>query len=221
MSEELRKALGLVEAPDHSTMNRMYHKFRASHLDRMNEELLKGMKIEEETVTMDSTGYRPTNASAYFQTRRGKTFKHWKKGAYAVGISSQMILGMAHGLGPSSDAPHLSTLKRQAAKFGKRDEKNHPIWLCLADSGFDSVSIGSRDVIPPIRRGGSLKDPIRIARAELVSQARLDGLFGYRWLNETVNSVIKRKFGDAIRSIKSASQNRESRVKGFIYNAYR
>jgi hypothetical protein len=29
--EELRDALELARVPDHSTLNRMYHRFRASH----------------------------------------------------------------------------------------------------------------------------------------------------------------------------------------------
>jgi len=86
--------------PDYSTLNRMYHRFRASHLDKMNEALLKqaGL-VEEEVIAVDATGFRPTNASAYFQTRRGKPFRRWLKGVYAVGASSQMIV---HGVGPSS-----------------------------------------------------------------------------------------------------------------------
>jgi hypothetical protein len=31
MSKELRDALELTRAPDYSTLNRMYHRFRASH----------------------------------------------------------------------------------------------------------------------------------------------------------------------------------------------
>ncbi|BCX02713.1 MAG: hypothetical protein KatS3mg053_0651 [Candidatus Roseilinea sp.] len=41
------------------------------------------------------------------------------------------------------------------------------------------------------------------------------------WKNETVNSVIKRKFGDAVRSVKPACQNREGRVQSVVYNAHR
>lgn len=225
MSKELRDVLELTSVPDYSTLNRMYHRFRASHLDKMNEALLSsldnGSPVQEDVITLDSTGFRPTNASAYFQTRRGKPFRHWLKGAYAVGVSSQMILAVAHGVGPSNDAPHLSTLKRRASRYGTRDERGRPSWVTLADSGFDSATIGPRDIIPPIRRGGSLKAPQRKARADLVSHARLEGLFGQRWKNETVNSVIKRKFGDAVRSVKRACQNREGSVKGFIYNAHR
>ena len=115
---------------------------------------------------------------------------------------------IVHGVGPSS----------VDASASRSDERCQPVWVTLADSGFDSAKIGPRDIIPPIRRGGDLKATQRKARAELVSQARLDGLFGQRWKDETVHSVIKRKFGDAVRSVKRACQNRESRV---IYNAHR
>jgi hypothetical protein len=103
MSKELRDALELTRVPDYSTLNRMYHRFRASHLDKMNEALLSTLKqarlVEEEVIAVDATGFRPTNASAYFQTRRGKRFRRWLKGVYAAGASSQMIV---HGVGPSS-----------------------------------------------------------------------------------------------------------------------
>jgi len=65
-----------------------------------------------------------------------------------------MILATVHGVGPSNDAPHLSTLKRRASRS---DERGQPAWVTLADSGFDSAKIGPRDIIPPIRRGGDLK----------------------------------------------------------------
>ena len=72
----------------------------------MNEALLSTLKqaglVEEEVIAVDATGFRQTNASAYFQTRRGKPFRRWLKGGYAVGASSQMILATVHGVGPSS-----------------------------------------------------------------------------------------------------------------------
>ena len=72
-----------------------------------------------------------------------------------------------------------------------------------------------------MRRGGNLLNPERKARADLVSQAWLDGLFGQRWKTETVNSVIKRKFGDTIRSRKRSLQRREPIIKGLVYNIHR
>lgn len=64
-------------------------------------------------------------------------------------------------------------------------------------------------------------DPQRQARAELVAQARLDGLYGQRWKSETVNSVIKRKFGETIRSRIWFLQHREALIKGLVYNIHR
>ena len=91
----------------------------------------------------------------------------------------------------------------------------------MADAGFDGQTVKEDDLVPPVRRGGHLLHPERKARADLVSQARLDGLFGQRWKTETVNSVIKRKFGDTLRSRKRSLQRRETIVKGLVYNIHR
>ncbi len=90
----------------------------------------------------------------------------------------------------------------------------------LADAGFDGQSVQDGDLIPPIRRGGNLIDPERKARSDWVSAARLDGVYGQRWKTETVNSVIKRKFGDAIRSRLRSLHNREPLIKGLIYDIH-
>jgi hypothetical protein len=60
-----------------------------------------------------------------------------------VGVSSEMIV---HGVGPSS----------VDASASRSDERCQPVWVTLADSGFDSAKIGPRDIIPPLRRGGDL-----------------------------------------------------------------
>ena len=65
-----------------------------------------------------------------------------------------------------------------------------------------------------------MKLPERIERMELVLAAKLDGYFGQRWKVETVNSVIKRKFGDEIRSRNLSRRYREPIGKGLIYNIH-
>lgn len=76
------------------------------------------------------------------------------------------------------------------------------------------------DNIPPMRRHGQLVTPDLKARRS-GRCARLDGVYGQRWKSETVRSVIKRKFGDAIRSRRHWHQHRESAVKGLVYNLHR
>jgi len=215
------QALGLSRIPDHTTLQRTYRKLRKLDFEKMKNQMLKAENIQESVIASDSTGFSPGQASVYYQTRSGRTCEHWIKGAYAVGTESQYILSWPSGYGPSNDASHWNALKRGCARFGTHSETKQRTWLMLADAGFEAKKLSSLDIIPPIRRHGKLVDPQRKTRADLVAAARLDGLFGQRWKTETVNSVIKRKFGDTIRSRKTQLQNREPIVKGLVYNIHR
>ena len=219
-TDKVCQALGLLRVPDHTTLQRTYKKLRNLDFEKMKNQILDEEQIQEDVIASDSTGFSPGQASLYYQTRSGQTYEHWFKGAYAVGTDSQYILAWQAGLGPGSDAAHLNALKRGSARFGTH-EKNRRTWLMLADAGFDAQGLHPLDIIPPIRRGGKLIDPERKARADLVSTARLDGLFGQRWKTETVNSVIKRKFGDTIRSRSKRLQLREPIIKALVYNIHR
>jgi hypothetical protein len=152
--------------------------------------------------------------SAYYSFRNGRPKKDWIKGAYAVGVTSQFILGTRASYGRYQDAVLLNSLRRQSKLYAIRN------YVILADAGFDGRQIELGDIIPPVRRHGTLCASERIARAELVGQARLDGLYGQRWKCETVHSVIKRKFGDTVRSRTTRVHFREVFVKGLIYNIH-
>lgn len=220
-TDKVCQALGLSRIPDHTTLQRTYRKLRKLDFENMKNQMLEEENIEESVIASDSTGFSPGQASLYYQTRRGRMYKHWIKGAYAVGTESQYILAWQSGYGPSNDAAHLNALKRGCAHFGSHSETKQRTWLMLADAGFDAKKLSPLDIIPPIRRHGKLVDPDRKARADLVATARLDGLFGQRWKTETVNSVIKRKFGDTVRSRKIQLQNREPIIKALVYNIHR
>ena len=149
-------------------------------------------------------------------TRSGKRHRGWFHGAYAVGTDSQLILAVRedHAHGPN-DARFLRPLKRAARPYVRRN------YLSLADRGFDCRAVDSHDLIPPVRRHRKLIAPERIARAELVAQAQLDGVYGQRWKCETVHSVIKRKLGSTVRSRSLPLQRRESILKALLYNIHR
>ena len=223
-TDRVLQVLELERVPDHTTLYRTYRQLRMEDWERMRRALLAKLGVEgkEEVIAADSTGFRLTQASAYYQSRTGRTYREWVKGVYAVGTQTQLILAWRTGKGPGSDAPYLPGLKRDAGRYGQRERgEGERAWLLLADSGFDGAVIEEGDLIPPIRRGGNLLAPERRARAEFVDQARLDGLYGQRWKSETVQSVIKRKFGDTIRSRKRFLQRREPAVKGLVYDLHR
>ena len=220
-TDKVCRALALPRIPDHTTLQRTYQKLRKLDFEKMKNQILEEEHIQEESIASDSTGFSPGQASLYYQTRSGRIYAHWIKGAYAVGTHSQYILSWQSGYGPSNDVAHLKPLKRGCARFGTHTETKQRTWIMLADAGFDAKTRSPLDIIPPVRRHGKLLHPERKARADFVATARLDGLFGQRWKAETVNSVIKRKFGDTIRSRKVRLQLREPIIKAMVYNIHR
>jgi len=217
-SSEVRTVLGLGEhVPDHSTLTRTQAQLTIARLTAMQQTLLQKVEVEEVAVAVDTTNFRLQHASAYYMTRTGRQYKDWVKGGYAVGIHSQLILAWrsGRGLACGSDIHYLVPLRRQAARWMRRDS-----WVVIADSGFDGRVTKPYDLIPVLRRNYDIKAPERKARADLVSQARLDGLYGQRWKVETVHSVMKRKFGDTIRSRRRLLQFREPLLKALVYNIH-
>lgn len=218
-SDQAQAVLELPRVPDHSTLARTFRKLRQADLHAMQQHLLELLQPEEEAIAVDTTNFRLQHASAYYMTRTGRWYQDWIKGGYAVGTHSQLILGWRSGRGAASgsDIDYLTPLRNQARRWGKRQD-GHRAWVLLGDSGFDGQATKPYDLIPPQRRGRAIKAPERKARADLIAAAQLDGLYGQRWKVETVNSVIKRKFGDTIRSRSRRLQFREPLFKALIYN---
>lgn len=219
-TDQVRQVLELSKVPDHTTSQRTFKKLRMVDFEKMKNQLLDEQGVDEEYVASDSTGFSPGQASLDYLTRKRRLYQRWAKGVYAVGTLSQFILAWRSGWGPGSDVAYLPGLRRDARRYG-RYRGRRKAWVMMADAGFDGQTVKEDDLVPPVRRGGHLLHPERKARADLVSQARLDGLFGQRWKTETVNSVIKRKFGDTLRSRKRSLQRRETIVKGLVYNIHR
>lgn len=220
-ADSVRAVLELKRVPDYSTLNRTFNKLKLKDWEQMLAKLLAaandGQGVEEEYVAVDSTYYAPTQASLYYISRAGRTMRTPFKGGYAVGTESQLILAVRVGVGMGKDAHDLAPLRRMAKRCGVRTQSSRRHQIVLADSGYDGRSVIESDLVPPQRRNG-IKDSKRLAKADQVSQARLDGLYGQRWKAETANSVIKRKFGSSIRSRRLPAQRREAAVRAILYN---
>jgi len=215
-TDRVCQELELKRIPDYSTLAYANQRLmKMKHLDELNQKLLDQAGVEEDVVAMDTTGFPATQASIYYRSRSGLIMREYHKGAYAVGTRSLFILAWRQGKGPGHDSIFLGGLRRAVRRYTRPRQ-----WVLLADAGFDGKDVRPKDLIPPIRRGGKVVDPDRKARADLVSAARLDGLFGQRWKSETVMSVIKRKFGDAIRARLRSLQRREPIIKGLVYNIH-
>ena len=84
-----------------------------------------------------------------------------------------------------------------------RGDQRHD-WIFLDDAGFEGHYVKTRDLVPPIQRGGRLVAPERKVRTNLIAQIRLDG-----------------KFENQIHAVIQEHPNREPIIKGAVYNLRR
>ncbi|MGQ9483371.1 MAG: hypothetical protein ACUVSZ_18660 [Chloroflexus sp.] len=147
----------------------------------------------------------------YDLTRTGRRSQRWATGGAAVGTRSQVIPAWRSGWGPGSDGPELSNLRCDA-----RSRSRWTAWGMLAAAGVDGPTVRTADLGPPVRRGGQPVHPERSARADRVAHARRNILVRQRWQRETVHAVIKRTFGDTLRSRQRSLQRREPISNGVV-----
>lgn len=210
--------LGLRTIPDHTTLYRSFKSLRLAEWEAILRLLLEEHQKPEKWFIADTTNYRLSHASLYYITRTGRQYNDWVKGGYIMGLDSKLIVGWRVGRGATGDQRYLAPLKRQAARYGQR-VSNYRDWVVLADSGFDAKEAIPGDLIPLNQHGQKrIARADRQARQDFVDQAKLDGFFGQRWWIETVMSVIKRKFGEGVRSRSIRLQRREAMIKALLYN---
>src|SRR6187399_413836 len=68
-SDHVCAALELERIPDHTTLERTFKKLQQRNFDELNRTLLDQLQVDETVIAVDSTGYTPSQASAYYQTR--------------------------------------------------------------------------------------------------------------------------------------------------------
>jgi hypothetical protein len=96
--------------------------------------------------------------------------------------------------------------------------------ILTADAGYDSEQShvfgrerGIRTIIPP--RAGRQTDKLPKGKWRKIMATRFNkSLYGQRWQVETVNSMIKRNLGSALRARSYWSQCREMMLRLFVHN---
>jgi hypothetical protein len=117
---ELRRALGLRSAPDHTTLYRFLFLRRLDEpaLRRMFEALVRRLPPNRRgraTLEADATGLAPTAASTYFVRRlrdfgQERTRRYWLKWLLAVAVERRAIVARVANHGPCNDSPTLRPL---------------------------------------------------------------------------------------------------------------
>jgi hypothetical protein len=225
--------IGMRAVPHFTTFQKAAQRLLAAvpgrrMFDAVLERALEGRvrKRRVPLAAIDGTGMESRHVSRYFAKRKAdgnpggdRTYAHYPKVVFVADCKSHMILAAVPGRGPGSDLVQFGRALSQAVRRAR-------IVALLADADFDAEwvhgavrSHGIRTIIPPERGRPSAKPPAgRWRRVMRQRFARLRRRYGQRWQVETVNSMIKRRLGSALRARIEANQCREIILRAITHN---
>ncbi|MEK7625620.1 MAG: IS5 family transposase [Patescibacteria group bacterium] len=232
-STDLRKALELTRVPDYTTLHKAAQKFGKADIMRklfvstIGMAAAIGLLVAPVRAAIDGTGFESHHVSDYFVSRKSKggasvqetTYTHFPKVGIVVDCATHLVLGAIPSRGPSTDVMHFPAALREALKSSS-------IHTLIADMGYDSEAAhvlardrhGIESIIPPRmwKKFGRLpRKKYRLLMATNFDKVQ----YGQRWQVETVNSMVKRNLGSALRATKVHGQYREIRFRLFTHNA--
>ncbi len=170
---------------------------------------------------------RMEHASRYYQTRltyRGKERdirrKHLKS-TISADTKTLLIIAVRHRQGPASDHKDFHLVARSTHRLARPD-------VYVADKGYDAEphhqliqdELKALSIIPARNEDAPARRTKGKYRKEM-KRGYDRKIHNRRVLVETVNSVVKRRFGECIYSRKVRTQNRELKLRYLAYNADR
>ena len=195
--------------------------YERHHRSRHYERVCRKMKLGEGEKYGKTLGKR-AETPAQVNRRRSRTVRQMPKLALAVASSCHAILAARTHIGNRSDSPDFEPLLYHS--WRRADVKT-----VVADAGFDSESnhrlarldMNVRSIIPP-RIGRPSEGPpqgrYRRLMKQRFSRKADQKQYGQRAQSETVNSMMKRNFGDALRSIKRQRRKKELLLRSLTHD---
>lgn len=227
---DLRRALGLERAPDHTTLYRFMRRVTDQTLDEVlvatATRLMprrRGRKRQKAVVAVDATGLAPGAISTFFINRRtdrgeGLPWRHWCKWTIVINVLRHCVLAQVARSGPYNDCATLRPLVSTAHAVT-------PVGRVLADAEFDSKRnhlhirevIGADSVIPAKRGKATWK--IKGVRAQMRRRFPRKR-YSQRAQVESVFSVVKRKLSAKAPGRSNETQRSQAMLLGLAYNIY-
>jgi hypothetical protein len=192
------------------------------HFEKRREQTAgaSGRPVVDAKKPVESSPKRDKGNSA---TRR-KVVKKLPKLTVAVAAACHVILSACASTGAGSDSPHFEPVLFDAWRRAE-------VKVVVADAGFDSednhriarLDMSVRSVIPPAigRPSKTGKPPSgyyrRLMRQRFDRKADKKA-YGQRWQSETVNSMLKRNMGAALRARSEKRREREMLLRVVVHN---
>ena len=233
--------IGMRRAPDHNTLRNAFTVLTTGEktnamLDEMAEEFKRRglLDLNQKPAAVDSTHFEKNKISRHFEKRKAQTLsektkkekqsatiKSLPKLALAVAASCHAILSLWTGTGMGSDSPHLWPVVGDALRRAPM------MRVVAADAGYDGEKnleilrgMGLRGIIPTLL-SSPWKEPLTPLRAQMRREFKnqtVAKIYGQRWQVETVNSMMKRNYGSALRSRHANLREQEMMLKASVHN---
>lgn len=185
------------------------------------------MKNRVALAAIDGTGFETRHISAYFVRRRDRagktgyqttTYTRFPAANILCDCDSHLVLSVMTGRGPGPDDPYFQPALKRASSRTRID-------TLLADAGYDSEAAhvfarekcGTRTIISATR-GRPTKKRLKGHWRNQMKIRFNHEKYGQRWQVETVNSMIKRTMGSALRARSYWSQSREIALRVLTHN---
>jgi hypothetical protein len=200
-----------------STCYERRHRWR--HYDRV----CRKMRLGDGEKYADRPERTAEERAAAVNRARALKVRQMPKLALAVAANCHLILAARTHTGNGSDSPDFDPLLYHSWR------RTRGVKDVVADAGYDSennhriarLDLGVRSIIPP-KIGRPTDKPSAARYRRLMSQrfARQADrrVYGQRAQSETVNSMMKRNFGDALRSIVPERREQEMLLRSLTHD---
>lgn len=210
--------LELDKVPDPSTIKKFAKSVSINTFDWLLRNCINLTKKKKVKTAIDATGFKINDGSYHYRKRLGlpMTVRKHVKASAIIDTDLQIILSAVFRKNPRHDIIDFKPLVSKANEIKQ-------ILIVTADKGYDSEEI-RKFVIEEIGAECQIAIKGEIGRHAGFYRKRfvlVEVKYHQRSKVETVFSVIKRVFGDAIKAKRWFMQKKELMLRCITYNLYR